>query len=329
MKGSNQIETSIQQEGTTVKAAFLPLILTCAALVPVVGSISAFGQANAGEQSLHEMEEQQRHLDEVDKQTMQHISDLQNFAKNSTSDNSGSDVAMAPAPVLSVKSGTVQQGTKVTLTCAAKDAVIYYTTAGWTPTTSSRHYSGPIIINATAHLQAFAAAPNMNDSLIVHADYTVKGPAVPVFPLTLEADRLLHAKSRLHVVTGSTVNSKKAKVGDKIALSLDQDVKDGDAVIIPKGTPVDASVSVARPSGLLGVPGRIAFTVNSLASNGTTIALKGGETLDGVSHTTRTVLLWITFVGSIPAVMMHGGEAEIKPGMKFTVGVASDTLLKP
>ncbi|MGA9669915.1 MAG: chitobiase/beta-hexosaminidase C-terminal domain-containing protein, partial [Terracidiphilus sp.] len=308
---------------------------TCAALVPVVGSISAFGQDDAAaqderltQQSLHEMAEQQRHLDEVDKQTMQHANDLQNFAKNSAPDNSDSDVAMAPAPVLSVKSGTVQQGTKVTLTSAAQGAVIYYTTTGWTPTTSSRRYTGPVIINATTHLQAFATAPNMNDSFLVHADYTVKGPAVPVFPLALEAGGLLHAKSRLHVVTGSTVNSKKARVGDKISILLDQDVKDGDAVIIPKGTPVDASISVVKPSGLLGTPGQIAFTASSLTFNGTTVVLKGGERLDGISHTTRSVLMWITFVGSIPAVMMHGGEAEIKPGMKFTVGVAADTPLK-
>jgi len=123
------------------------------------------------------------------------------------------------------------------------------------------------------------------------------------------------------------MSPKNAKVGDKINILLDQDVKVGDAVVIPKGTPVDAAITSAKPPGLAGIPGYIAFAVHSLTVNGTTITLQGGERLNGVDHTKRTVFMWVTLVGSIPAVMMHGGDVEIKPGMKFTVAVATDTPL--
>jgi hypothetical protein len=234
---------------------------------------------------------------------------------------------MAAQPKISVKGGKIQPGTKVTLTCATPGAVIYYSANGWTPTTSSRRYSGPITIHGSTVLEAFAAAPHMANSVAIQAKYTVTGPEVPVFPLVLPADGVLRAKSRLHLVTGAAISSKNAKVGDKIDILLDQDIKVGDAVAIPKGTPVNALLTTVQPSRVMGQPGSITFAAQSLSVSGAVIPLQGGERLDGVSHTTRTVLLWVTFVGSIPAVMEHGGQAEIKPGMKFTVGVATDTPL--
>ena len=274
------------------------------------------------------MQEQQRHLDEVEKQTIRQ-QDAINAKYQNMADNSGPSIDVTSPPQFSVKSGGVKTGTTVSISCPTKNAVIYYTTTGWTPTTSSRRYTGPVTLLATAQLQAFAVAPNMANSLYASASYTVKGPPLTVFPLAIDADGVLHAKTRLHLATNSPVNSKKAKVGDKVPILLDQDVKVGDSVEIPKGASVDATITAVTRSGILGVPGSISFAVHSLAVNGTTVPLQGGERLDGVSHTTRAVLLGITIVGTIPAMVLHGGESEIKPGMRFTVAVATDAPLKP
>ncbi|WP_353062311.1 chitobiase/beta-hexosaminidase C-terminal domain-containing protein [Tunturibacter psychrotolerans] len=310
-----------------MKLAFLAFVLGITSLVPVLDSSSAFGQQDEAtrmtEESLHEMERNQRLTDEAQAQAMQNIRNLQD------QDNSGPSIPSTGQPKFSVKSGGVKSGTTVSISCPTPNAVIYYTTTGWTPTTSSRHYTGPITLLASTQLQAFAAAPTMANSTYTNASYTVKGPPLTVFPLTIGTDDVLHAKTRLHLVTNSTLSSKKATVGEKIPIVLDQDVKVGDSVEIPKGTSVDATITAVTRSGLVGIPGSISFAVHSLAVNGTTVPLQGGERLDGVSHTTRAVLLWVTFVGSIPAVMMHGGEGEIKPGMRFTVAVATDTPLKP
>jgi hypothetical protein len=319
-----------------MKAALLVFVLGSFSLTSVLGSVPAFGQADPTaqaeqmtRQSLHEMAEQQRQLDEFDKQTAQNSQNFMNTLNNATSgDNSGPEIPTANLPKFSVKAGKLAPGTKVSISCPTPNAVIYYNTTGWTPTTSSRRYTGPITVYATTLLQAFAAAPNLANSPLVSASYTVKAAAVPVFPLSLSADGVLHAMSRLHLVTNSAISSKNAKVGDKISIQLDQDVKVGDAIVIPKGTPIDASITLVKPSGHVGVPGYMAFAVHSLTAEGKTISLQGGERLDGINHTTRSVLLWVTFVGSIPAVMMKGGDADIKPGMKFTVGVVADTPLK-
>jgi len=310
-----------------MKAAFLMPVLCGALLVPVLGSTPAIGQDDAAAQFNRQFDEQVQRSNEEDQQRAED-NERQIDAEWAREDQAAASIGpITSQPKVSVKAGKVQPGTKVSLTCSTPGAVIFYTTTGWSPTTSSRRYTGPITIYATTLLQAFASAPGMSYSLLTSANYTVNGPAVPVFPLTLASDGMLHAKSRLHLATGSSMSPKNTKAGDKINILLDQDVKVGDAVVIPKGTPVDAAITLAKPPGLAGIPGYIAFAVHSLTVNGTTITLQGGERLNGVDHTKRTVFMWVTLVGSIPAVMMHGGDVEIKPGMKFTVAVATDTPL--
>jgi type II secretory pathway pseudopilin PulG len=318
-------------------------ILFVIGITSVLGSVLAYSQDDTGMQitqqteqaALQATQQAQQDMEEM-QQEIQRQNEENNAAQQSIRDQwdredqaSASTADITCQPKFSVKAGKVQPGTKVSITCSDRNAVIYYTTNGWSPSTLSRRYSSPITINATTQLQAFAAAPHMSNSRLYSANYTVKGPAIPVYPLTLAADGVLHAKTRLHLATNSTVNSKSATVGDKINILLDQDVKVGNAVVIPKGTPIDAAITIANPSGTVGRPGDIAFAVHSLSLNGATISLRGGERLDGIDHTTRSVLMWVTLVGSVPAVMMHGGDAEIKPGMKFTVGVAADTPLIP
>jgi Chitobiase/beta-hexosaminidase C-terminal domain len=126
-------------------------------------------------------------------------------------DNSGPSIDVTSPPQFSAKAGGVSTGTKVSISCPTQNAVIYYTTTGWTPTTSSRRYTGPVTLLATTQLQAFAVAPNMANSTYTSASYTVKGPPLTVFPLAISADGVLHAKIRLHLATNSTVSSKKCK----------------------------------------------------------------------------------------------------------------------
>ena len=266
--------------------------------------------------------------DEAQAQGMQAIQD----AGKDVTEDAGPSTPTIPTtgrPQFSVKAGEVKTGTKVTINCPTQNAVIYYTTSGWTPATSSRRFTGPVTLLATTQLQAIAVAPNMQKSFYVSATYKVKGPALTVFPLEIGADGVLHAKTRLHLATSSTVSSKNAKLGDKIPILLDQDVKIGDLVEIRKGTSVEATITAVTQAGLLSSPGMITFAVHSFAGNGTTAALQGGERLDGAIHTRRNILLATTIVGAISAVAIHGSQAEIKPGMRFTVAVVSDTPLKP
>lgn len=238
-------------------------------------------------------------------------------------------IAMTRTPEFSVQAGEVAPGTKVRLKCPTHYAVIYYTTNGWTPTTSSRRYTGPIPIDATTEIQVMAIAPNMVHSLVARAVYTVPGSAKQVEPLALTSEGLLAEGTSLHLVTAAAADSKSAQVGDTLHLLLDQDIKSGDTIVVPKGTPVEATITQADPAGHAGMPGDLAFVVHELRVNGTVVPLEGGETLEGVNHYGKVKgLILIPGVG-IAGLAVHGDEAQIKPGMVFTASVARDTHLQP
>ena len=90
------------------------------------------------------------------------------------------------APAFTPAAGTYTTPQSVTLADSTPGAVIYYTTDGTTPTTSSAVYSTPIQVAATETLTAIASAPNAQTSSPASAVYTINiAPiATPNFTLT-------------------------------------------------------------------------------------------------------------------------------------------------
>lgn len=78
------------------------------------------------------------------------------------------------APVISPNGGTFTGSQTVTITCAAPDAVIYYTMDGSTPTADSAKYSGSFTLTASAAVKAFAVSADAAASDIVTAVFTKK-----------------------------------------------------------------------------------------------------------------------------------------------------------
>jgi len=212
-------------------------------------------------------------------------------------------------PKLSVKSGKVAAGTKIKIMSETHYATLYYTTNGWTPTTQSAKYTGPITINYDTHLEVIAVGPNFVRSNVEQADYRVPNSKAPVLVSTVAVpnDGILRAGTPVRVAfAGSDIDSQTASVGDPIKLVLDEQVKLGETVIAPKGAPVSASLTFADPSHG-SAPGDLVFEIHSVDVAGKHVPLFGGETLEGAK-------------GDMNAV--------IKPGMTAMAFVAADTLLR-
>jgi len=79
------------------------------------------------------------------------------------------------APLFSIDEGSYLLPQTVTLTTDPSDAVIYYTTNGDTPDSSSTEYTGPITINTTTTIKAIAIKPLWADSAISEASYSIVG----------------------------------------------------------------------------------------------------------------------------------------------------------
>jgi hypothetical protein len=92
-------------------------------------------------------------------------------------------------PTISLGSGTYTVSQPVTIADTTTGAIIYYTTDGTTPTTSSSVYSGPMTLSATETLNAIAVAVGYSPSAVATSAFTVNlmapGFALSVNPSTL------------------------------------------------------------------------------------------------------------------------------------------------
>jgi len=79
-------------------------------------------------------------------------------------------------PVISPNGGQFSGSQAVSITCATAGSKILYSIDGSTP---SLPYTGPIVLTASATVQAKATAANMLDSSVASAAFAISAPAIP------------------------------------------------------------------------------------------------------------------------------------------------------
>jgi len=164
-------------------------------------------------------------------------------------------------PSFSVKPGTYTTPQTVKIKESTRGSIIYYTTDGWTPTPDSMRYSGPITMDGTTKLQAIAIGPYGVRSRVATAQYTlILSPKIastaaandasatlsnsaadyaaapgPIVPRSAPPGQIiLRGGTPVPLVFAVDVNSKTTDVGDKIPLTLAEDLKDGETVLVKK-----------------------------------------------------------------------------------------------
>jgi hypothetical protein len=252
----------------------------------------------------------------------------------------------AAMPKFSVKSGKYSGSLTIKIRDASRGAVIYYTTDGWTPTGASIRYRGPITITSTTSLQAIAISPLGGRSRVATVVYTLNGaPPAPAGAsaaapsadllspsngnlLPANGNLLLARGTAVPLAFGTDVTSKTADVGDKIALTLAEDLKAGNVIVARKGASATATVTEVDKNGMGGMPGEVFFEADSLQAGNMTIKLRGGAAKEGQDKVGKAIGLM--FIPGAPVgVFVHGKDAEIKPGAVFTAFVDADTLIPP
>ncbi len=243
----------------------------------------------------------------------------------------GEDIGAAK-PRFSVKPGSYPSSITVRMKDRTRGTAIYYTTDGWTPTTLSIRYIGPITIASTTMLQAVAVGPNNGYSEITSALYTLPAPTPSNATAATAYSNIpdVETLSRQHhtqvpLVFTTPVTTKNLEIGDKLPIVLAQDLIVGGVLIAPKATPVLATVTQVDHPGLGGAPGVLSFAVRSMTVDGQTILLSGSETKEGQPRVkaVHTLFLAIPFVG-VSGVLIHGEDAEIPQGATLTASVTGN-----
>lgn len=243
--------------------------------------------------------------------------------------------SLPASPRFSIKPGSYSAPIVVSLSDRTRGAIVFYTTDGWTPTSNSTRYLGPIAVDRTTTVQAIALVPNCSISKVATATYELPSapqPApdaelLPVLPNS-HGGLALRTDAEIPLVFASPVDSRTAQVGDGIALTLSTDLKIGNTLLAPKGTPAAGRVIQVDRSGVGDAAGEIQFQVESLNVNGTKIPLHAVDALAGpdVARASMTTFGAIT-TGGISLLFVHGKDARISAGAPLTATMLAGTQL--
>jgi hypothetical protein len=282
----------------------------------------------ANQQAIDQMQQQQAQMAAASQQQMnENVDEAQRNLENNP-------VAppFAAKPKFSLKQGKYSAPETVKITDSTRGATIYYTADGWTPTKSSPRYRGPITIDSTTTLQAIAIAPYYQRSLVASAQYALNAPASPSssvaqsLPPSSATSAPAKSKSRkgipVSLVFTSSVSSRTALVGDKIQLTLADDLKVGGVMYAPKGSPATAIVTAVDRTGVGGAPGVLTFEAETLSANGNVIQLRGCATKEGEAKPPNAARL-IPYAGFF-TVLKHGEDAVIGQGAIFTAFIPAN-----
>jgi hypothetical protein len=113
----------------------------------------------------------------------------------------GAQTAQAATPVIAPGTGSYTTNQTVTITDSTSGAVIYFSTDGSTPTTSSTKYAAPITVSRTGTVvQAIAVAPGYTNSAIATATYTLNA----VTPVLTPPGGVYNGPQSVAISTAST-----------------------------------------------------------------------------------------------------------------------------
>jgi hypothetical protein len=138
---------------------------------------------------------------------------------------------------------------------------------------------------------------------------------------------LLRDSTEVPLRFATDVNSKSAHEGDPVEFLLDEDLKVGDTVVIPKGAHAVATVSAAKKAGMMGKPGELNVQLQYLVAGNNHIHLRGTKGREGDSKTGATVALTVLF-GPI-GLIKHGKDVDIPVGTPLKAYVDQDIWLPP
>jgi hypothetical protein len=136
---------------------------------------------------------------------------------------------------------------------------------------------------------------------------------------------LLRDATEVTLKFAADLNSKTAHEGDPVEFLLDNDLKVGETVVVPKGSHAVATVSTAKKAGMMGRPGDLSVQLQYLVAGGTHVRLRGTKGKEGESKTGETVALTVLF-GPI-GLIKHGKDVDIPAGTPLTAYVDQDTWL--
>ncbi len=261
-------------------------------------------------------------------------------------------VSPAATPSFSPVAGTYTAAQSVKLASATTGAVIYYTTNGTTPTTSSTKYSAAIAVSASETIKAITVASGHANSAVASAAYVIETPAAtPTFSpaagtyTAAQSVKLASATAGAtiyYTTNGATPTTSSTKYSAAIAVSASETIK---AIAVATGHTNSAVASAAYVietpaatptfSPVAGTYTAAQSVKLASATAGATIHYTTNGATPTTSSTKYSAAIAVTASETIKAIAVAAGHANsavasaaysiVAPAAKPTFSVASGT----
>ena len=133
-------------------------------------------------------------------------------------------------------------------------------------------------------------------------------------------DVLLPGGTPVSLVTVDEMSSKTHNTGEPITLKVRDDVRVGEVVVIPAGTPAVGQITDARGTGAFGVNGKLELAPLYLQIAGVTVRLVGSQLARGETDVA-------TVAGLLTTGLVSGRSARIRAGSPVGSRVMRDIRL--
>lgn len=168
-----------------------------------------------------------------------------------------------------------------------------------------------VLVNTATAVALVISAPAFALQEAAPASIVATAVAVPANQTTLptNTELLLSMNEEL------TTKGKALEVGHKFGMSVVHDVRIGDYVVIPKGTPAFGEVTWLTSKGAFGKSGKMEIELRYVELNGRRIPITGKYRQEGEGNTVATV--GTVIVAGVFAAFVTGKSARIPQGREL------------
>lgn len=144
--------------------------------------------------------------------------------------------------------------------------------------------------------------------------------AVPAAAVAADGSLVLATGTPITLAVSQEVNSSTHRAGDTFPLTVLNDVRIGDTIVIPRGTPAQAEITWRTGKGAFGKSGKLEFSLRHIDLGGQLIPISGDFRQEGEGNTIATGV-GIIAVG-VFAGFITGKRARLPVGRELMSQIA-------